>query len=207
MSVFEFDNYRKFVRHAISTTPALGRGSVKKMATALRVHPSLISQVLSGSKDFTSEQANDIASFLNLNELETEYFLCLVDIERAGTSRLKTFLQNKLMRLTLSAPKTNRTNANHDSGADVSLIDQSKLGNREKTTIENSDGNKLMPWQKIGSDVSRRHSLTIPLAISQENRKTLQLMIDQFAAKIRETTDPSDADLVSVVTIDLFDIA
>jgi hypothetical protein len=100
MTIFEFTDYKKFVLHTIESNPELGRGSVKKIAESLRVHPSLISQILKGLKDFNPEQANDVATFLGLDEEATEYFLCLVEIERAGTAKLKTFL-------TITAPPSN----------------------------------------------------------------------------------------------------
>lgn len=52
-----------------------------------------------GSKEFTEEQSISICQFVGLNELETEYFLTLNKIERAGTKLLKDHYKKKLEKL------------------------------------------------------------------------------------------------------------
>ena len=232
MTIFEFKDYKQFVRHMINTQPVLGRGSVKRMAEALRVHPSLISQVLKGTKEFTAEQANDVAVFLNLNELETECFLCLVDIERAGTSRLKTFLQNKRDRLVLSARGTEvAANAPASSGAGpagasgeskFSLLgsgikDRQSITEKHHDLIEDLPGDndsdahgatwRMRALHRIRSETALRRSLTISVTMSEKNSYQLQDLIDEFVTKIKDTMDPAVPENFSVVTIDLFDLA
>jgi len=232
MTIFEFKDYKLFVRHVINTKPILGRGSVKKMAESLRVHPSLISQVLKGTKEFTAEQANEVAVFLNLNELETEYFLCLVDIERAGTARLKTFLQNKRERLVLFAKGAEApANTSASSGAGPAVVSgESKKGllgsgikDEQSITVKHHDLIQDQPgdpdseaqnatWRmralhRIRSEAALRRSLTIPVTMSEKNSYQLQDIIDEFVTKIKDTMDPSVPENFSVVTIDLFDLA
>lgn len=232
MIIFEFKDYKQFVRHMINTQPILGRGSVKKMAESLRVHPSLISQVLKGTKEFTAEQANEVAAFLNLNELETEYFLCLVDIERAGTTRLKTFLQNKRDRLVLSAKATevsaNTTASSDAAPAGVSgeskvrllgsgIRDQQSITEKQHALIQDPPGDndsdahnatwRMRALHRIRSEAALRRSLTIPVTMSEKNSYQLQDLIDEFVTKIKDTMDPSVPENFSVVTIDLFDLA
>ncbi len=119
-NIFMFLDYKQFVCAKINSEPSLGRGSIKKIAETLRVHPSLISQILKGAKDFNPEQANEVAAFLGLDDDATEYFLCLVDIERAGTVKLKTFLQNKRDRMIEAANQRN-------VAAESSLVGASRL--------------------------------------------------------------------------------
>jgi hypothetical protein len=201
MNIFDFKNYKAFIRSMIASHPDLGRGSIKKMAEALRVHPSLISQVLNGIKDFTSEQANDIATFFCLTEVETEYFLCLVDIERAGTTRLKAFLQSRLSRLAGAAAYshsgTEVTHQNSDTGLDNS---PATVGLENKVVYRQNTPSTPT------SAVSRRHSRTVSVSLSDHDKKHLQTMIDNFATKISAAGAALNSNQISVVTIDLFEI-
>lgn len=96
MTLFEFSNYRAFLKSHIKGLPRGGRGELTKIAHSLKVNTTLISQIMGGLRDFTTEQAYDVAVYLGLTELESEYFTLLVQIEKAGNPRLKSFLQKKL---------------------------------------------------------------------------------------------------------------
>jgi uncharacterized protein (TIGR02147 family) len=96
MSIFEFKDYRAYLRDHIAHLPKKGRGELSKMALHLNVNTTLISQILSGTRDFSFEQAYSLSIFIGHSELETEYFSLLVQIERAGTAELKKYLQKKL---------------------------------------------------------------------------------------------------------------
>lgn len=99
MKIFEFNDYKPFLWHFIEQQPKKGRGLVKAMGEYLGIDPSQVSQVLSGTKDFMEEQAILLSRFIGLNELETDYFLTLVKMERAGTKVLKDHYSKKLIEL------------------------------------------------------------------------------------------------------------
>jgi uncharacterized protein (TIGR02147 family) len=99
MKIFEFTDYKNFLWHFIEQQPKKGRGLVKAMGEYLTIDPSQVSQVLSGNKDFTEEQGIMISRFTGLNELETDYFLTLIKIERAGTKTLKDHYTKKQIKL------------------------------------------------------------------------------------------------------------
>lgn len=103
MKIFEFTNYKHFLRHFISQQPRKGRGLIKNLGDYLRIDPSQVSQVLSGSKDFTEEQALMASKFLGLNELETEFFMVLIKIERAGTELLQDHYRAKRDKLKIDS--------------------------------------------------------------------------------------------------------
>jgi uncharacterized protein (TIGR02147 family) len=89
MTIFELADYKSFLKQKMKLAKSLGRGGMSRLAEHLEVHPTLVSQVISGPKDFTEEQALVIAEYFGLGELEKDYFLTLVKIERAGTQHLK----------------------------------------------------------------------------------------------------------------------
>ncbi len=95
MSVFEFADYKLFLRTHLASLPQKGRGEIGRMAAHLRVHPTLISQVLRGRKDFTPEQIQMVCSYFGFQALESDYLIQLVHQERAGTSELKKYYAKK----------------------------------------------------------------------------------------------------------------
>ncbi len=98
MEVFEFKDYREFIKvHADpSKTKSKRTGELKKIAEAAQIFPSYLSQILRGQRDLTLDQAIQIADYCQLNDLERKYFLILVQLSRAATSRLKNELLNDL---------------------------------------------------------------------------------------------------------------
>lgn len=96
MTIFEYTDERSFLREYIHRLPRNGRGEISRIALHLGVHSSFISQILAGTKDFNIEQAQELAIYLGLNSIETDYFILLVQISRAGTAKLKTYFNSKL---------------------------------------------------------------------------------------------------------------
>jgi uncharacterized protein (TIGR02147 family) len=89
ISAFDEGDYKAIIRRFIHSQPNNGRGLIKAFAAHLGIDPSQVSQVLSGTKDFTEEQGISLAKFIGLNELETDYFLTLLKIERSSSRLLK----------------------------------------------------------------------------------------------------------------------
>ncbi|MGZ3747543.1 MAG: TIGR02147 family protein [Pseudobdellovibrionaceae bacterium] len=99
MTIFEFTDYKKYIQHFIRQQPKKGRGYILKIAEFLNMHPTHVSQILSGSKDFSHEQAFKMTDFLLLNALERDYFLLLVQKSKSGNKEYENFLQTKIVEL------------------------------------------------------------------------------------------------------------
>lgn len=115
MNIFEQDDYKVALKSLISSKGIEGRGSFKKLAEYLGVHATLVSQILSGSKDFTEEQIFSACEFLGISKLECHYLWILVQIERAGSLKLKNHyeeLKDQLRKQALQV--TNRVQKNHE---------------------------------------------------------------------------------------------
>jgi uncharacterized protein (TIGR02147 family) len=95
MAIFESSNYRIFLNNRMKKLQVSGRGVKTKLAEHLNINSTMISQILSGTKDFSIEQAIKVAQYLGLQKLETDYFIILVQIERAGTQDLKHYYLEK----------------------------------------------------------------------------------------------------------------
>jgi hypothetical protein len=72
---------------------------VTRIAGALGISTSLVSQVVSGQKLFTPEQGQTLGEYLQLNELEQEYVSYLLQRDRAGSKSLRDFWNSKLERI------------------------------------------------------------------------------------------------------------
>ena len=101
MNIFKFDDYKDCIQSYVESAPQNGRGQFRAIATYLKMHPTLVSRIFNGSreKDLTFEQAADLAHFLKLNDLETDYFLLLVEQSRAGSKSLKLNIQKRKQKL------------------------------------------------------------------------------------------------------------
>jgi len=95
-SIFSFISYSEYLRWWIALRPKGGRGEMAKMAAAAGVSPALFSQIMSSDRQFTTEGGLALAEYLALGEKETDYFLLMIDFERAGTAKLKTRILSRL---------------------------------------------------------------------------------------------------------------
>lgn len=99
MSVFEFDDYRAFIKTYLTSLPKAGHGQLRKIAKAINIHTTYISQVLSGLQNFSQDQAIELSEYLKLTPLETKYFILLIDLQRAGSFKLKDYIRSQLFQL------------------------------------------------------------------------------------------------------------
>lgn len=102
-SVLNYVNYIEFIRNWINSQPLKGRGEVNKIANFLKVNPSLISQILSGSKDLTFEQAYKMTKYFGFDLRERDYFISLIQYARAGEFEYKEYLSKKIELLKIDA--------------------------------------------------------------------------------------------------------
>jgi uncharacterized protein (TIGR02147 family) len=96
MSLFQFKDTKSYLKNYISQLPGKGRGEISRIAEHLRVSPTLVSHILSGEKVFTSEQTQNLISYLGLLGIEADYFIFLNQFERAGTKTSQTYWKEKL---------------------------------------------------------------------------------------------------------------
>ena len=99
MHIFDFTDFRAYLQQRTKSLPRAGRGEYQKIAKALRMHTTHLSQIVNGTKCFSPEQAFDLCEYLSFNELEANYFLTLIELERAGTQNLKKHVEKKLAAL------------------------------------------------------------------------------------------------------------
>ncbi|NUM56980.1 MAG: DUF4423 domain-containing protein [Bdellovibrionaceae bacterium] len=97
VNIFDFVDYKRFLASLIGVN-GRRRGLYKELAMAANCQPSYLSQVMrKGSKiQLTPDQTLGIAQMLLLSPKERDYFLYLVDYERASSKELKGLLSEKI---------------------------------------------------------------------------------------------------------------
>lgn len=96
MSIYEFSDYKVYVRHRVAQLPKRGRGELSRIAEVLGVHTTMVTHVLRGEAHLNLEQALKLADHLALNELETDYFVALVQLDRAGDRRARDYCRKRI---------------------------------------------------------------------------------------------------------------
>ncbi len=94
MNLVNFNTYQDVIRHYIDQNHGV-RGYQTLMAQAAGCQRSYLSQVLHGSIHITPDHAAGLCIFWSLPQLDTDYFLNLVALARAGSPHLKKILQDK----------------------------------------------------------------------------------------------------------------
>jgi len=95
IDIFSFSHYKIFIKNYQKSLPKEGWGFVGHLAKVLHVNSTYVSQVLNGDKNFTLEQGLEVCHTLGLNDLQMEYFLSLLNYERAGTIKLKNYYEGQ----------------------------------------------------------------------------------------------------------------
>lgn len=96
-SIFLFKSYKTYLRAV--TQDKNQRGLLTKLAKAARCELSYLSRVLSGDIHITPDHAFRMTDELSLSSLERDYFLTLVEFERAGDANYRSFLSHKIKSL------------------------------------------------------------------------------------------------------------
>jgi len=91
ITIFDFSDYRSYLKQLLKSYPKRGHGIRSVWAEALSCQGAFVSHVLNGLYDFSIEQGEALTRHLGFNREETEYFLLLLQKERAGTHELKKF--------------------------------------------------------------------------------------------------------------------
>jgi uncharacterized protein (TIGR02147 family) len=96
MTILDFEEYRDFIRYRLRGLPLRGRGEMSNIAKSLRMNATWLSQIMSGSRQFTVDQALELGALWQLSSTEIEYFILLVQLERSATHKAKLFFRKKI---------------------------------------------------------------------------------------------------------------
>jgi uncharacterized protein (TIGR02147 family) len=103
MVIFDYHDYKKYVNDWIGIQQHGGHGQLRQIALFLEINSVVMSQVFRGDRDLTLEQALGVSKYIGLSELERDFFLTLVQKEKAGTFELKKVFDDQLNNLRTTA--------------------------------------------------------------------------------------------------------
>ncbi|MBN8554657.1 MAG: TIGR02147 family protein [Deltaproteobacteria bacterium] len=98
-SIFSYTDYRLYVRDLLKTFPKNGRGQYRRLSEVLKTNTVTISQIFSGQRELSLDQAYETAVFLGLPSPEEEFFLTLVEFSRATLPRYRKRIEDKMREL------------------------------------------------------------------------------------------------------------
>lgn len=113
--IFEQTHYRDYLKGVLAERSRQNpRYSLRALARALGMQPSLLSAVMSGGRKLTEETAMKIAEALHLEGAEREYLRLLVQLDRAKTPGLKEAIQAQIRKA-----RPDGKDQVHDLGVDL----------------------------------------------------------------------------------------
>ncbi len=96
MNIFEYRSYKQCINDWIIEQKSGGHGQLRKMSLHLNINSVVMSQVFRGVRELTLEQALGVSEYIGLTEMERDYFLLLVQKERAANHQLKKVFEKQL---------------------------------------------------------------------------------------------------------------
>lgn len=107
MSVYDHSDYKSYLKSIIEENQEV-RGYQTKLASAAGCQRAYISQVLRGIAHLTPDQAVALCQYWNFDETQTDYYLELVSLARAGTQLLRDKILRRIhtIRSSISAVET-----------------------------------------------------------------------------------------------------
>jgi hypothetical protein len=103
MDFFEAENFKDLVNNCV---PSLNeRGIFAKIAKYLNVTNVYINQIFKGDKHLSFEQGALVAEFFGFTPLQTQYFMHLLGLEKAGHFKLISYHKNQLSQIRQQSKK------------------------------------------------------------------------------------------------------
>ncbi|MBI4041625.1 MAG: TIGR02147 family protein [Deltaproteobacteria bacterium] len=99
VSILNYKDYREFLRTWIETYPAGRKGLKKALALACACQPAYLTRILKKDAHLSLEQAYACGPFLKLSSDEVDFFILLIQFDRAATAPLKRFFLEKMNRM------------------------------------------------------------------------------------------------------------
>ncbi len=93
--VFNCTSFHQFLIQGIENNTELKRGEKKAIAEYLNIHPTLLSQILSGSRSFSDDQVFLLGDYFALSDLESDYVFVLHQIANTQNKKHKEKLLKK----------------------------------------------------------------------------------------------------------------
>ncbi len=108
LNLFDFSDYRDYLSAWLRAAKSSKSFNLSRLADIAGVHATFLSHILKGNKHLSLEQAALISDFLQHTKLEQDYFMILINLDRAGTKRLREYWLEKKSNLETEKNKLGR---------------------------------------------------------------------------------------------------
>ena len=95
MDIFSFQSYKRYLEFKLGPL-GLGRGAKSDLAKFLNCQSGFISQVIKGDAQLSLEHSISTARYLRLGEDEENYFMLLIQFEKAGSKELAEYFKKEI---------------------------------------------------------------------------------------------------------------
>ena len=94
VSLFIYSDYRKYLSEVLAP-----HGAKKKLAEFIPCQSTFLSHVMNGVANLSMEHSLRVTEYLNLNERESDYFMLLVQLQKAGSKSLEKYYLQKIEKI------------------------------------------------------------------------------------------------------------
>lgn len=99
MSIFKEKTDIAVLNSYLNQQPNHGHGILKKWAEILGISTTMMSQIMKGDRQLQPDHAFQFKKYFGWTDLETDYFILLIQIQRAQNFEFKKYLESKLKKL------------------------------------------------------------------------------------------------------------
>lgn len=96
LDIYNYDDYRLFFKDVLQSQERTDKKYRGRLVEAMRISTSLFSQILKGEKNLSSEQGLEAAAFFGFGDKETDVFMLMIELGRAGSVKLQARLKDKI---------------------------------------------------------------------------------------------------------------
>jgi uncharacterized protein (TIGR02147 family) len=104
VDVFEYSDYRNYLQDLVNERKQKGFAQ-SEVADAVNCQPAYLSHVLKGKAELTEDHGIGLCNFLKFSQIESEYFMVILRLGRAGTPQLRKYLEESRQRLIKASKK------------------------------------------------------------------------------------------------------
>ena len=94
LNLFQYHDYRKFLSDYIKE----GKTSLRKLSKDIKISPSYLSMIISGSRNINEDNINQLAQKLKFNEQQHTYFKGLVELSDSKDIQKRKLAYKKMRR-------------------------------------------------------------------------------------------------------------
>jgi len=95
-TVFDYEDYKHYLKDWIANQPKGGRGIKSTFAEAARCQTAFISQVLHGKAHLNLDQAQAMSQVMSHSSESFHFFILLIQLKRAGTPKLRDYFSEQI---------------------------------------------------------------------------------------------------------------